>query len=55
MAEHYVKNFSTSDHLISILFLTFIYCTHLQKALANRTVVQTTQAKLPTKIFPCKQ
>jgi len=35
MADHYVKKFDTSDHLISMLFSTFAHCTSLREVTAS--------------------
>jgi IS4 transposase len=35
MADHYVKKFDTSDHLISMLFSTFAHCTSLREVAAS--------------------
>jgi hypothetical protein len=35
MADHYVKKFDTSDHLISMLFSTFAHCTSLREFAAS--------------------
>lgn len=34
-ADHYVKKFDTSDHLISMLFSTFAHCTSLREVAAS--------------------
>ena len=35
MADHYVKKFDTSDHLISMLFSTFAHCTSLREVASS--------------------
>lgn len=35
MADHYVKKFDTSDHLISMVFSTFAHCTSLREVSAS--------------------
>jgi hypothetical protein len=34
-ADHYVKKFGTSDHLVSMLFSTFAHCTSLREVAAS--------------------
>ncbi|MEI8193597.1 MAG: DUF4372 domain-containing protein [Flavobacteriia bacterium] len=54
MADHYVKKFDTSDHLISMLFSTFAHCTSLREVAASMLGLKVKMNHFQLKHIPYK-
>jgi len=54
MADHYVKKFDTSDHLISMLFSTFAHCTSLREVAASMLGLKGKMSHFQLKHIPYK-